>query len=117
MGLSRNKVAVPEGAAGSPPFYGDFQARVCEPVCAPMGRGVPGRGVAGVEDGLLAVRLACRGWGGVVRGMFLGSRVATGPGVVFLGLACVVPDPSGRSVRGVCFRGSVGWCGGGLRTG
>ncbi len=23
MGLSRNKVAVPEGAAGSPPFYGD----------------------------------------------------------------------------------------------
>ena len=22
MGLSRNKVAVPEGAAGSPPFYG-----------------------------------------------------------------------------------------------
>ena len=24
MGLSRNKVAVPEGAAGSPPFYGEF---------------------------------------------------------------------------------------------
>lgn len=24
MGLSRNKVAVPEGAAGSPPFYGDY---------------------------------------------------------------------------------------------
>ena len=24
MGLSRNKVAVPEGAAGSPPFYGVF---------------------------------------------------------------------------------------------
>ena len=23
MGLSRNKVAVPEGAAGSPPFYGE----------------------------------------------------------------------------------------------
>ena len=23
MGLSRNKVAVSEGAAGSPPFYGD----------------------------------------------------------------------------------------------
>ena len=25
MGLSRNKVAVPEGAAGSPPFYGVFR--------------------------------------------------------------------------------------------
>ena len=25
MGLSRNKVAVPEGAAGSPPFYGDYE--------------------------------------------------------------------------------------------
>lgn len=24
MGLSRNKVAVPEGAAGSPPFYGEY---------------------------------------------------------------------------------------------
>ena len=29
MGLSRNKVAVPEGAAGSPPFYGVFRARWC----------------------------------------------------------------------------------------
>ena len=30
MGLSRNKVAVPEGAAGSPPFYGVFVgARWC----------------------------------------------------------------------------------------
>ena len=26
LGLSRNKVAVPEGAAGSPPFYGEFSA-------------------------------------------------------------------------------------------
>ena len=26
MGLSRNKVAVSEGAAGSPPFYGDREA-------------------------------------------------------------------------------------------
>ena len=25
MGLSRNKVAVSEGAAGSPPFYGDSE--------------------------------------------------------------------------------------------
>ena len=27
MGLSRNKVAVSEGAAGSPPFYGDREAK------------------------------------------------------------------------------------------
>ncbi len=26
LGLSRNKVAVPEGVAGSPPFYGEFDA-------------------------------------------------------------------------------------------
>ena len=31
MGLSRNKVAVSEGAAGSPPFYGDRDrfSRIC----------------------------------------------------------------------------------------
>jgi hypothetical protein len=29
LGLSRNKVAVPEGAAGSPPFYGDLFHSVC----------------------------------------------------------------------------------------
>ena len=31
MGLSRNKVAVSEGAAGSPPFYGDTDmlSRAC----------------------------------------------------------------------------------------
>ena len=27
MGLSRNKVAVSEGAAGSPPFYGEHDKR------------------------------------------------------------------------------------------
>ena len=27
MGLSRNKVAVSEGAAGSPPFYGELNKR------------------------------------------------------------------------------------------
>ena len=30
MGLSRNKVAVSEGAAGSPPFYGDREANITE---------------------------------------------------------------------------------------
>ena len=34
MGLSRNKVAVPEGAAGSPPFYGEF-SRMFVRRCAP----------------------------------------------------------------------------------
>ena len=31
MGLSRNKVAVSEGAAGSPPFYGDSSRGTEEP--------------------------------------------------------------------------------------
>ena len=30
MGLSRNKVAVSEGAAGSPPFYGDSEPNSTE---------------------------------------------------------------------------------------
>ena len=30
MGLSRNKVAVSEGAAGSPPFYGERDIRIKE---------------------------------------------------------------------------------------
>ena len=30
MGLSRNKVAVSEGAAGSPPFYGDSEPNLTE---------------------------------------------------------------------------------------
>ena len=49
MGLSRNKVAVPEGAAGSPPFYGEFSrmfVRRCEPSRAVVACGR----VAGVED-------------------------------------------------------------------
>ena len=48
MGLSRNKVAVPEGAAGSPPFYGDMSKipRLF------MGRGVESMGPAGWSDGV-----------------------------------------------------------------
>ena len=52
MGLSRNKVAVPEGAAGSPPFYGVFQdagpASVVWPAC--RGSSPVWRGRAGVEE-------------------------------------------------------------------
>ena len=52
MGLSRNKVAVPEGAAGSPPFYGVFQDAGLASVVWPMRRGwFPGScGRAGVEE-------------------------------------------------------------------
>ena len=52
MGLSRNKVAVPEGAAGSPPFYGVFQDAGPASVVWPMRRGSsPGScGRAGVEE-------------------------------------------------------------------
>ena len=37
MGLSRNKVAVSEGAAGSPPFYGE-QAFCPRTKCQKLGR-------------------------------------------------------------------------------
>ena len=52
MGLSRNKVAVPEGAAGSPPFYGVFQDAGLASVVWPMRRGSSPvwRGRAGVEE-------------------------------------------------------------------
>ena len=52
MGLSRNKVAVPEGAAGSPPFYGVFQDDGLSSVVWPMRREwFPGScGRAGVEE-------------------------------------------------------------------
>ena len=53
MGLSRNKVAVPEGAAGSPPFYGvSFQDAGLASVVRPMRRErfPVSRGRAGVEE-------------------------------------------------------------------
>ena len=52
MGLSRNKVAVPEGAAGSPPFYGVFQDAGLASVVWPMRRGSSPVwcGRAGVEE-------------------------------------------------------------------
>ena len=52
MGLSRNKVAVPEGAAGSPPFYGVFQDAGLASVVWPMRRGwfPVWCGRAGVEE-------------------------------------------------------------------
>ena len=77
MGLSRNKVAVPEGAAGSPPFYGVFQdaglASVVWPAC--RGSSPVWRGRAGVEE---IVGFAGP-WGPAGSGadVLLGSRTAT----------------------------------------
>ena len=70
MGLSRNKVAVPEGAAGSPPFYGEYHFGAWHGVAGV----VPvGAGRAGVEGSL---RLLA----GAGMGMLLGSLAATAPG-------------------------------------
>ena len=53
MGLSRNKVAVPEGAAGSPPFYGEYHFGAWHGV---VGVVPAGAGRAGVERSLRPVR-------------------------------------------------------------
>ena len=99
MGLSRNKVAVPEGAAGSPPFYGEYHFGAWH-------------GVAGVVP-------ACAGRAGVERslrpfgagmGMLLGSLAATAPGG---GLAYRCPPWPAVPVWGWLV---VVWRGG-LRTG
>ena len=71
MGLSRNKVAVPEGAAGSPPFYGVFQdaglASVVWPAC--RGSSPVWRGRAGVEE-IVGFAGSLGGRRGVVRVCF-----------------------------------------------
>ena len=71
MGLSRNKVAVPEGAAGSPPFYGVFQDAGPASVVWPMRRGwFPGScGRAGVEE-IVGFAGSLGGRRGVVRMCF-----------------------------------------------
>lgn len=114
MGLSRNKVAVPEGAAGSPPFYGVFAGRLC-------GVRVVGR----------PVRPPCVGWGVVlagveeIEGLVSGLR---GRGS-WCGACCWVPGSPRLRFVGVGGSSPVGrvrcrfgvvrglWCGGGLRTG
>ena len=94
MGLSRNKVAVPEGAAGSPPFYGEFQASVLEagvsPVLVEWFHGLAWGCWCGRDHGL-----GCPvGMSGSGMGMLLGSRTATPQ--VFCGAVrcpCVVAGP------------------------
>ena len=61
MGLSRNKVAVPEGAAGSPPFYGEF-SRMLVRRCAP--RASHGAMAAGLLVWKTSLALPCRSCGG-----------------------------------------------------
>ena len=61
MGLSRNKVAVPEGAAGSPPFYGEF-SRMFVRRCAP--RASHGAMAAGLLVWKTSLALPCRSCGG-----------------------------------------------------
>ena len=76
MGLSRNKVAVPEGAAGSPPFYGEF-SRMFVRWCAP--RASHGAMAAGLLVWKMSLALPRRSCGGCRSGMdaLLGSRIAT----------------------------------------
>ena len=107
MGLSRNKVAVPEGAAGSPPFYGVFRTPVWCLLCASFvhdGRGCRGGCWCGRDHGLRTVGP------GSGMGMLLGSRTATAPVVVWRGPA------RRRGLAGFPV-GRVRRARGGLRTG
>ena len=78
MGLSRNKVAVPEGAAGSPPFYGVFSGRwfVVRRVAHASGM-FPGSRVGVLVWKRSLASLVPLGPAGSGVGMLLGSRTAT----------------------------------------
>lgn len=91
MGLSRNKVAVPEGAAGSPPFYGDFR-----PVSA--GRCVPREADSPSCLGSLVWKRS---------GLLVRLPVVGGSRVVW---ACFwVPGPSPQVFPGAVPRPMAGW--------
>ena len=76
MGLSRNKVAVPEGAAGSPPFYGEYRMPFGVR-CGPSRAMVACGRVAGVEE-IMGFRFVRRGmFRGGGADALLGSRIAT----------------------------------------
>ena len=102
MGLSRNKVAVPEGAAGSPPFYGVFQDAGLASVVWPMRRGwFPGScGRAGVEE--IVGFAGPWGLAGSGADMLLGSRTATRDLV-----ACGFPDAPGGTPSALRAAGRV----------
>ena len=105
LGLSRNKVAVPEGAAGSPPFYGEF-SRMFVRRCAP--RASHGAMAAGLLVWKTSLALPCRSCGGCRGGMdaLLGSRIAT-PG--FLPGAIRCPSCLGAGRVPVRWRGGAWW--------
>lgn len=105
MGLSRNKVAVPEGAAGSPPFYGEF-SRMFVRRCAP--RASHGAMAAGLLVWKTSLALPCRSCGGCRGGMdaLLGSRIAT-PG--FLSGAIRCPSCLGAGRVPARWRGGAWW--------
>ena len=105
MGLSRNKVAVPEGAAGSPPFYGEF-SRMFVRWCAP--RASHGAMAAGLLVWKTSLALPCRSCGGCRGGMdaLLGSRIAT-PG--FLPGAIRCPSCLGAGRVPARWRGGAWW--------
>ena len=109
MGLSRNKVAVPEGAAGSPPFYGEF-SRMFVRWCAP--RASHGAMAAGLLVWKTSLALPCRSCGGCRGGMdaLLGSRIAT-PGF------CLARFDARRAWGPVVCRRDGVAVRGGLRTG
>ena len=102
MGLSRNKVAVPEGAAGSPPFYGVFQDAGPASVVWPMRRGSSPvwRGRAGVEE--IVGFAGPWGLAGSGADMLLGSRTATRDLV-----ACGFPDAPGGTPSALRAAGRV----------
>ena len=102
MGLSRNKVAVPEGAAGSPPFYGVFQDAGLASVVWPMRREwfPVWRGRAGVEE--IVGFAGPWGLAGSGMGMLLGSRTATRDLV-----ACGFPDAPGGTPSALRAAGRV----------
>ena len=111
MGLSRNKVAVPEGAAGSPPFYGEFRTRFVSGVCPKRVERFHGPcGDAGVEE---IVGLDGPVPSGSGMGVLLGSRTATPQSWIVARFRCPCEVRGGRLRRVPRARVARG----GLRTG
>ena len=110
MGLSRNKVAVPEGAAGSPPFYGVLWAHGGAPMmgCFLFLAVWPGGVPCWLEKGQGACALVVWVGSGVVHAVGFPDRQAPCRGW------CSVPAVLVPSFVG--WVSGVVWCGG-LRTG
>ena len=105
MGLSRNKVAVPEGAAGSPPFYGVLWAHGGAPIWGCFTAWLPGRVVslAGWKRVKAPAPLVVWVGSGVVHAVGFPDRQAPLSGVVFRSRR------PGRAPCGVGVWGGVVW--------